>query len=147
MTRRAVALAAALALLGAIPATAAAPGSYKGKLYGYKDKKPYKGKSAVVKFKVSGKKVRKFTATPPMWCIGSPFTFADDHMEIQTFYVPSAKLKGNSFSTEYWIKDDDGEKLARNILKGKIRGKSASGTLERDKSYCYGTFRWKARLK
>ena len=149
--RNRIILGASACLLAAAVAAPTAPaaqsGKYRGKLRGYSDNKPYKGKSATVKFKVSGGKVKGFTATPPLWCIGSPFTFDDDHMEITTVYVPKARIKGKSFKKTYVIRDDDGRELGRNILKGKFSGKGASGTIERDRSSCYGTYRWKVKLR
>lgn len=113
----------------AVPAIAlAAPaGKYKGKVVG--------DPSGDVTFKVVGSYLKKFkidsvTAT----CY--PLTAV-------TVYVPSAKIKGNSFSRNYKPVADSEQRIK---LKGRFNGSKASGTVEGGPN-CQYKEKWTARKR
>jgi hypothetical protein len=150
MSRRHAMLAALIALLALVPAAMAAPssGRYAGKLFSIDkgDKTPYKGTK--VSFKAGGGKVSKFSVSiAPVYCV-DVFDFTNSGIQLTTIYVPSAKLRGNSFSRKYKVKGKDGSLLGTVTLKGSFRGSSrAAGTVKTQYSNCSGSFRWTAKRK
>jgi hypothetical protein len=109
MRRKVLTLTAAALLL---PATAlgAPEGNYKGTVT---------GDSGKVKFKVDGSKVKKFE-------IDGVYADCFGGQMLMSVYVPSAKIKGNSFKTTY-IPDPESEFQV--TLEGKFNGSKASGSV------------------
>jgi hypothetical protein len=101
---------AAAALLLPAAALAAPEGNYKGSVT---------GDSGKVKFKVDGSKVKKFE-------IDGVYADCYGGGQLVTVFVPSAKIKNNSFKTTY-IPDQESDFMV--TLEGRFNGSKASGTV------------------
>ena len=109
MRIRMLTLAIAALLLPAV-ALAAPEGTYKGTVV---------GDSGKVKFKVDGSKVKKFE-------IDGVYADCYGGGQLMTVFVPSAKIKSNSFKTTY-IPDQESDFMV--TLEGEFKGSKASGTV------------------
>ena len=112
-TPRRFRLGAAILAVALVPTFAfgATEGKYKGKVV---------GDSGKVSFKVDGSKVKKFE-------IDGVYADCYGGGMLVSVYVPSAKIKGKSFSATY-VPDPEVEFHV--ILKGTFSGSKASGTVE-----------------
>ena len=108
-TSRLAALAAVAMLLPAV-ALAAPEGKYRGSVV---------GDSGKVSFKVDGSKVKKFE-------IDGVYADCYGGGQLVTVFVPSAKIKNNSFKTTY-IPDDSADFQV--TLEGRFNGSKANGTV------------------
>lgn len=108
-TSRLVALAVVAMLFPAL-AIAAPEGKYKGGVV---------GDSGKVSFKVEGSKVKRFE-------IDGVYADCYGGGQLVTVFVPSAKIKNNSFRTTY-IPDEESDFMV--TLEGRFNGSKASGTV------------------